>query len=123
MTGFKYYVQKDQAKALQSEANRLGVDINDLVRVRLEQTTLDQTVLERMQQTLEKLAERLHRCELILLRFCELNEAELLDLGYLRGAIESQAAKNPEAVKRAEEMERRRLQLAHKIREEVGQYL
>ena len=87
MTGFKYYVQKDQAKALQNEANRLGVDINDLVRVRLEQTALDQTVLEQIQQTLEKLAERLHRCELILLRFCELNEAELLDLGYLRGAV------------------------------------
>jgi hypothetical protein len=57
------------------------------------------------------------------MRFCELNEAELVDLGYLRGAIEVQASRNSEAVKRAEDMELRRLQMAHKIREEVGRYL
>jgi hypothetical protein len=122
MTGFKYYVPKDQAKILKTESIRLGVDVADLIKMRLEQASTEQN-LNNIQQILEKLAERLQRCELILMRFCELNEAELVDLGYLRGAIEAQASRNSEAVKRAEEMELRRLQMAHKIREEVGRYL
>jgi hypothetical protein len=122
MTGFKYYVSKDQAKILKTESIRLGVDVADLIKMRLEQAATEQN-LNDIQQILEKLAERLQRCELILMRFCELNEAELVDLGYLRGAIEVQASRNSEAVKRAEDMELRRLQMAHKIREEVGRYL
>ncbi|MCU0537496.1 MAG: hypothetical protein MUD14_26710 [Hydrococcus sp. Prado102] len=122
MTGFKYYVSKDQAKILKTESIRLGVDVADLIKMRLEQASTVQN-LNDIQQILEKLAERLQRCELILMRFCELNEAELVDLGYLRGAIEAQASRSSDAVKRAEEMELRRLQMAHKIREEVGRYL
>ncbi|MGK7895026.1 MAG: hypothetical protein AB4372_15745 [Xenococcus sp. (in: cyanobacteria)] len=52
-----------------------------------------------------------------------ISEAELLDLRYLRGAIEVQAQKNNKAVSRAKEKEEQRLQLSKKVRQEIEQYL
>jgi len=122
MTGLRYYIPKDQAKFLRSESRRLGIAIDDVIKMRLERPDEGQT-LKSLQETLEKLTERMHRYELILMHFCSLNEAEIADLGYLRGAIEVQASKNQQAVKRAEEIERRRLQTAKEIGEKIGRYL
>lgn len=66
---------------------------------------------------------RVQNCELILKRYCVINEAELLDLGYLRGAIEVQARQNNEAVSLAKEKEQQRLELSKKVRQEIEQYL
>lgn len=122
MTGLRYYIPKDQAKLLRSESRRLGIDIDDVIKMRLERPDEGQT-LKSLQETLEKLTERMHRYELILMQFCSLNEAQIADLGYLRGAIEVQASKNQQAVKRAEEIELRRLQTAKEIGEKIGRYL
>jgi hypothetical protein len=52
MTGFKYYVSKDQAKILKTESIRLGVDVADLIKMRLEQAATEQN-LNDIQQILE----------------------------------------------------------------------
>lgn len=122
MTGLRYYISKERVKFLRSESQKLGIDIDDVIKMRLERPDEGQT-LRSLQETLEKLTERMHRYELILMQFCSLNEAEIADLGYLRGAIEVQASKNQQAVKRAEEIELRRLQTAKEIGEKIGRYL
>lgn len=76
-----------------------------------------------MLQAIALIGDRVQNCELILKRYCVLNEAQLLDLGYLRGAIEVQAQKNNEAVIRAKEKEQQRLELSRKVRQEIEQYL
>lgn len=117
------YFRKEHEKLLQEESLRLGIEINDLIKMRLNSVATEQQTLEDFQEILTKLTERMNRFELILMQLCKLTEANLIDTAYVRGAIEAQAAKSPDAIKRAEEMELRRSQLARKIREEVERYL
>lgn len=117
------YFRKEHEKLLQEESLRLGIEVNDLIKMRLNSVATEQQTLEDFQEILTKLTERMHRFELILMQLCKLTEANLIDTAYVRGAIETQAARNEEAVRRAEELEVRRLQLARKIREEVERYL
>lgn len=117
------YFRKEHEKLLQEESLRLGIEVNDLIKMRLNSVATEQQTLEDFQEILTKLTERMNRFELILMQLCKLTEANLIDTAYVRGAIETQAARNEEAVRRAEEMELRRLQLARKIREEVERYL
>lgn len=117
------YFRKEHEKLLQEESLRLGIEVNDLIKMRLNSVATEQQTLKNFQEILTKLTERMNRFELILMQLCKLTEANLIDTAYVRGAIEAQAAKSPDAIKRAEELEVRRLQLARKIREEVEQYL
>lgn len=117
------YFRKEHEKLLQEESLRLGIEVNDLIKMRLNSVATEQQSLEDFQEILTKLTERMNRFELILMQLCKLTEANLIDTAYVRGAIEAQAAKSPDAIKRAEELEVRRLQLARRIREEVEQYL
>lgn len=117
------YFRKEHEKALQEESSRLGIEVNDLIKMRLNSVATEQQNLESFQEILTKLTERMNRFELILMQLCKLTEANLIDTAYVRGAIEIQAARNEEAVQRAEDLEVRRLQLARKIREEVERYL
>lgn len=117
------YFRKEHEKLLQEESLRLGIEVNDLIKMRLNSVATEQQTLENFQEILTKLTERMNRFELILMQLCKLTEANLIDTAYVRGAIETQAARNEEAVRRAEELEVRRLQLARRIREEVEQYL
>ena len=123
MAGKKFYIGKEQLETLTAEAERLKIDVEDLIRIKLESPTSDKETLSNLQKALADLANRAQNCELILKRYCVINEAELLDLGFLRGAIEVQAQRNSEAVKRAKEREEQRLQLSKKVREEIEQYL
>ncbi len=123
MPGRKFYIGKEQLEALESEAENFQMGIEDLIRLKLEAPTTDKQILENLHKAIEHLAQRVQNCELILKRYCVINEAELLDLGYLRGAIEVQAQRNKEAVKSAQEREEQRLQLTQKVREEIEQYL
>ena len=128
----RIYLRREAALALQAEADYIGIRIEDLVKKRAVNPELDeiQTQLKNLaerNQHLEtnvlKLTEQTQHLELILLRLCTLIESGLIDTAYVRGAIEVQAAQSKEAVKRAEEIEKRRLQMAQKIREEIGRYL
>ena len=123
MAGIKHYIDKEQAERLKAEAEHLKIDVEDLIRIKLESPPSDKSALENLQKAIADLANRVQNCELILKRYCVIDEAELLDLGYLRGAIEVQAQKNSEAVKRAKEKEQQRLELTKKVREEIEQYL
>ena len=123
MPGKKIYIGVEQLEALEEEAARTKIDVEDLIRLKLDSSSTDQETLENLLKAIKNLAERVQNCELILQRYCTLNEAELLDLGYLRGAIEVQASRKAEVVKVAEEREAQRLQLAQKVRAEIEQYL
>ncbi len=123
MAGIKHYIDKEQAERLKAEAEHLNIRVEDLIRIKLESPPSDKSTLENLQKAIADLANRVQNCELILKRYCVINEAELLDLGYLRGAIEVQAQKNSEAVTRAKEKEQQRLELTKKVREEIEQYL
>ena len=123
MPGKKIYIGVEQLEALEEEAARTKIDVEDLIRLKLDSSSTDQETLENLLKAIKNLADRVQNCELILQRYCTLNEAELLDLGYLRGAIEVQASRKAEVVKVAEEREAQRLQLAQKVRAEIEQYL
>ena len=123
MAGIKHYIDKEQAERLKAEAEHLNIRVEDLIRIKLESPPSNKSTLENLQKTIAHLADRVQNCELILKRYCVINEAELLDLGFLRGAIEVQAQKNSEAVTRAKEKEQQRLELTKKVREEIEQYL
>ena len=123
MAGKKFYIGKEQLETLTAEAERLKIGVEDLIRIKLESPTSDKEALEQLQKAIANLANRVQNCELILKRYCVINEAELLDLGYLRGAIEIQAQRNSEAIKRAKEKEQQRLELSKKVRQEIEQYL
>ena len=114
----RIYLRGEQEAALQQQANRLGMEVSDLIKVRISSPST-----EEIQTSLKKLTERTHHLELILIRLCHLMESDLIDTAYVRGAIEVQASQNKEATRRAEELEVRRLQMAQRIREEVEQYL
>lgn len=128
----RIYLRKEAEAALQAEADRLGIRIEDLIKQRVSNPVLEEIqsnlkkLLEQNQHfehSLLSLKERNQHLELILLRVCNLIESGLIDTAYVRGAIEVQAAQSKEAVKRAQEMETRRLQMAQKIREEIERYL
>ncbi len=123
MAGKKFYIGKEQLESLTAEAERLKIGVEDLIRIKLESPTSDKEALEHLQKAIALLANRVQNCELILKRYCTINEAELLDLGFLRGAIEVQAQRNSEAIKRAKEKEEQRLELSKKVRQEIEQYL
>ena len=123
MAGIKHYIDKEQAEKLKAEAEYLKIDVEDLIRIKLESSPSNKETLENLQKAIANLANRVQNCELILKRYCVISEAELLDLGYLRGAIEVQAQRNDEAVARAKEKEQQRLELTKKVREEIEQYL
>ena len=122
MAGIKYYIGKEQASRLQAEADRLGIEVELLIKVKLESVS-DREALENLQKASADLANRVQNCELILKRYCVLNEAQLLDLGYLRGTIEVQARNNKQAKDRGKEKEQQRLELSKKVRQEIEQYL
>ena len=122
MAGIKYYIGKEQAARLQAEADRLGIEVELLIKVKLESVS-DREALENLPKAIAELANRVQNCELILKRYCVLNEAQLLDLGFLRGAIEVQAKPKSEAIARAKEKEQQRLELSKKVRQEIEQYL
>lgn len=128
----RIYLRREAATALQAEADLIGIRIEDLVKKRAVAPELGEMqsqlkeLSERNQQLelgLLKLTEQSQHLELMLLRLCTLIESGLADGAYVRGAIEVQAAQSKDAVKRAEEIEKRRLQMAQKIREEIGRYL
>ena len=123
MAGIKHYIDTEQAERLKAEAERLKIDVGDLIRIKLESPPSNKETLENLQKAIANLANRVQNCELILKRYCVISEAELLDLGYLRGAIEVQAQRNNDAVKQAKEKEQQRLELSKKVREEIEQYL
>lgn len=123
MAGKKFYVGKEQLETLTAEAKRLKIGVEDLIRIKLESPTSDKEAMEQLQKAIAHLADRVQNCELILKRYCVTSEAELLDLGYLRGAIEVLAQRNSEAITRAKEKEQQRLELSRKVRQEIEQYL
>ena len=123
MAGIKHYIDKEQAARLKAEAEYLKIDVEDLIRIKLESPPSNKETLENLKGAIANLANRVQNCELILKRYCVINEAELLDLGYLRGAIEVQARQNNEAVSLAKEKEQQRLELSKKVRQEIEQYL
>lgn len=122
MAGIKYYIGKEQAARLQAEADRLGIEVELLIKVKLESVS-DREALENLQKAIANLGDRVQNCELILKRYCVISEAQLLDLGFLRGAIEVQARNNKQAKDRGKEKEQQRLELSKKVRQEIEQYL
>jgi len=122
--GIKYYIDKEQAAKLKAEAEKLGIEPELLIKLKLQSSTSDN---ENLSKEIANLAERVKNCELLWQKYCLMtslsNEVGLSDLGYLRGAIEVQAQQNSKAVKRAEEKEQQRLELSKKVRQEIEQYL
>ena len=124
MPGKKIYIGAKQLAELETEAANLNIDVDELIKRKLQQSpSIDAEAIENLQQAFVVLANRVQNLELILKRYCVLNEAELLDLGFLRGAIEIQARQNKEAVRAAEQTEQQRLQLSNKVKEEIEKYL
>lgn len=116
MPGLRYYVQKEQLKTLEAESRLLGIDVNALINLKLQRGELDRF---QAQQELENLSLRLERCELILLKLCELLQSGLVDMAFVRGAIEKQS---PDSINEAAAtLEARRLEQSLKILEEVLQ--
>ena len=112
MPGLRYYVQREQLKALEAESRLLGIDVNDLINLKLKRGELDRA---NTQKELESLSFRLEKCELILMKLCELLQSGLVDMAFVRGALESRG-ENQEA---ATTLEARRLEQSLKILEEV----
>ena len=124
MPGKKIYIGAKQLAELETEAANLNIDVDELIKRKLQQSpSIDAEAIENLQQAFVVLANRVQNIELILKRYCILNEAELLDLGFLRGAIEVQARQNKEAVRAAKQTEQQRLQLSNKVKEEIEKYL
>lgn len=115
---YRIYIRKELDAELRQQAERLGVEVADLIKLRAESPAMQE-----MQGTLKNLAERTQHLELILMRLCSLLEGNSMDAAWVRGAIEVQSSRNPEATKRAEELETRRLQMAQKVQEEINRYL
>ena len=124
MPGKKIYIGAKQLAELETEAANLNIDLDELIKRKLQQSpSVDAETLDNLQQTVVTLANRVQNLELILKRYCILNEAELLDLGFLRGAIEIQARQNKEAVRAAKSREQQRHQLSTQVKAEIEKYL
>ena len=114
MPGLRYYIQREQLKALEAESRLLGIEVSDLINLKLKRGELERV---NSQKELENLSLRLERCELILIKLCELLQSGLVDMAFVRGAIESQS---PDSVNEAAtSLETRRLEQSLKILEEV----
>ena len=122
MPGKKFYVGAKQLAELEAEAKNRNIEVEELIKRKLQQFSAPSENAE-LQQAVVTLANRVQNLELILKQYCILSEAELLDLGYLRGAIEIQAQQNSKAVKAAKHTEQQRLQLSKQVREEIEKYL
>ena len=112
MPGLRYYVQREQLKALEAESRLLGIEVNDLINLKLKRGELDRA---NTQKELESLSFRLEKCELILMKLCELLQSGLVDMAFVRGALESRG----ENIEAATSLEARRLEQSLKILEEV----
>lgn len=126
MPGKKIYIGAKQLAELETEAANLNIDLDELIKRKLQQfsvPSMNTDTIEDLQQAVLNLASRVQNLELILKQYCVLSEAELVDLGYLRGAIEVQAQQNSKAVKAAKQTEQQRLQLSKQVREEINKYL
>ena len=124
MPGKKFYVGAKQLAELETEAAKLNIDVDELVKRKLQQfPSSTATEIEGLQQAFITLANRVQNLELILKRYCVLSEAELRDLGYLRGAIEVQAQQNSKAVRVGKQTEQQRLELSRQVRAEIEKYL
>ena len=122
MPGKQFYIHADLIESLEQEASKNGVSIDDLIKIKLSRSS-NTHEQDNLMAAIANLASRVQNLELILSRYCILTEAELEDLGYVRGAIEVQADRKPEVAKSAEKLAQRRSKLAQKIRDEVEQYL
>nr|MDJ0591152.1 hypothetical protein [Pleurocapsa sp. MO_226.B13] len=89
MPGKKFYIGAKQLAELEAEAANRNIEVEELIKRKLQQFSepTTNTDLEDLQQAFLTLANRVQNLELILKRYILLTEAELLDLGYLRGAI------------------------------------
>lgn len=116
----RIYLRGPQEIALKEQAERTGVSVDDIIKLRIDNENTDN---QSFQNQIADLNNKINQTQLVLLRLCQLLESSLLDSAYTRGAIEAQAQKSPEAIKRAEELEIRRLKTSQKIREEVDKYL
>ena len=126
MPGKKIYIGAKQLAELETEAANLNIDLDELIKRKLQQfsvPSMNTDTIEDLQQAVLNLASRVQNLELILKQYCVLSEAELVDLGYLRGAIEVQAQQNSKAVRAAKQTEQQRHQLAKQVREEIEKYL
>ena len=124
MPGKKIYIGAKQLAELETEAANLNIDVDELIKRKLQQSpSIDAEAIENLQQAFVVLANRVQNIELILKRYCILNEAELLDLGFLRGAIEVQARQNKEAMRAAKSREQQRHQLSTQVKAEIEKYL
>ena len=122
MPGKQFYIHADLIESLEQEASKNGVSLDDLIKIKLSRSS-NTHEQDNLIAAIANLAGRVQNLELILSRYCILTEAELEDLGYVRGAIEVQADRKPEVAKSAENLAQRRSELAQKIRDEVEQYL
>lgn len=125
MPGKKFYIGAKQLAELEAEAANRNIEVEELIKRKLQQfsTPTTNTDIDDLQQAFVTLANRVQNLELILKRYCVLTEAELLDLGYLRGAIAIQAQQNSKAVKAAKQTEQQRLELSKQVKEEIEKYL
>ena len=126
MPGKKIYIGAKQLAELETEAANLNIDLDELIKRKLQQfsvPSMNADTIDDLQQVVINLAGRVQNLELILKQYCVLSEAELIDLGYLRGAIEVQAQQNSKAVRAAKQTEQQRHQLAKQVREEIEKYL
>ena len=124
MPGKKIYIGAKQLAELETEAANLNIEVDELIKRKLQQSpSVDAETLDNLQQAVVTLANRVQNLELILKRYCILNEAELLDLGFLRGAIEIQARQNKEAIRAAKSREQQRHQLSTQVKAEIEKYL
>ena len=112
MTGLRYYVKGSQLKALEAESRLLDISVNDLISLKLKRGELDRF---NSAKELENISFRLQKCELILIKLCELLQSGLVDTAFVRGVIENQ---NPHD-KAATALEAKRLEQSLKILEEV----
>ena len=127
MPGKKFYVGAKQLAELEAEAENRNIEVDELIKRKLQQfpapsKNADTNAIDDLQQAVITLANRVQNLELVLKHYCVLSEAELLDLGFLRGAIEVQAQQNTKAVRAAKQTEQQRLQLSNKVRQEIERY-
>lgn len=102
--GHRLYIKKRLAKKIEAEARAMGLSMDDLILAKLNISSDDQAIA---------LSKRTEEIESKLQRLTKLLETVVLDSGYIRGAIESQA--NTEATERAEQIEIRRSKLIDQI--------
>lgn len=112
MVGLRYYVKGSQLKALEAESRLLDISVNDLISLKLKRRELESFTSTR---ELENISFRLQKCELILIKLCELLQSGLIDTAFIRGVIEHENPNN----KAATTLEAKRLEQSLKILEEV----